>query len=390
MNRWQNWSGRVRCSPDRLHFVRSSEDARAVVSYAASRGGSIRVAGAGHSHSPIVQNDHVIVDTSGLSSVLDIDSSRQRALISAGSPIYTLGAQLHQHGLALKNQGDIDRQFLGGAISTGTHGTGRGLQNLSASVIALKLILANGEAVQCDAWNEPELFQAARLGIGSVALITAIEMQLESSKVLKEVSWRADLEDFLDDIPDLCQQHQRFEFFWYPQSNEATIKTIEQLDADPVYPLAEEGQRQAYSFEVLPNHRPHLHTEMEYSIPEEQGTECLQAIVSLLRTKFSEISWPVEYRTVASDDVWLSMAYKRPTVTISVHQGVREEEEEYFRACEEIFRHYDGRPHWGKVNYIGSKEFASIYPHWDNWWRVRDEFDPEMIFLNKWAKSIRP
>ena len=70
--------------------------------------------------------------------------------------------------------------------------------------------------------------------------------------------------------------------------------------------------------------------------------------------------------------------------------GVREEEEGYFRACEEIFRHYDGRPHWGKVNYIGSKEFASIYPHCENWWRVRDQFDPQMIFLNNWAKSIRP
>ena len=112
--------------------------------------------------------------------------------------------------------------------------------------------------------------------------------------------------------------------------------------------------------------------------------------MSRIRSDFPEMAWPVEYRTVAADDIWLSMGYKRPTVTISVHQDVREPEEAYFRACEEIFREYDGRPHWGKVNYLRSEEFASIYPRWDEWWKVRDEVDPTMLFLNNWAKSIRP
>ena len=390
MSSWRNWSGRNRCRPDRLHFIRTKEDARAIVRECALSGLQVRVAGAGHSHSPIVQTDGVILDSSGLSGVLDVDNIRQRAWIRAGSPIYTLGAQLHQHGLALKNQGDIDRQFLGGAISTGTHGTGIGLQNLAASVTGLRLILGDGEYVQCDSVHEPELFQAARLGIGSIGVIMAIEMELRTTNVLKESSWQADFEEFYEDIPLLSSQHERFEFFWHPQSDKATIKVIDRLDAEPQYPLADEGKRQAYSFEVLPSHRPQLHTEMEYSVPGERGLDCLQAIVSMIRTDFPEVVWPVEYRTVAADDVWLSMAYNRPTVTISVHQDVRESEDAYFRACEEIFREHDGRPHWGKVNYLHGKEFASIYPRWDEWWKVRDKVDPKMIFLNSWAKSIRP
>ena len=174
MGRWQNWSGRNSCSPDQLHFVRSVEDARAVVRHSAAAGLKVRAAGAGHSHSPIVECDDVIVDTSGLSGLLDVDSYRQRAWIMAGSPIYTLGSQLHDYGFALKNQGDIDRQFLAGAISTGTHGTGREFQNLSASVTGLRIILANGESVQCDAESEPELFQAARLSLGSIGLILSL------------------------------------------------------------------------------------------------------------------------------------------------------------------------------------------------------------------------
>jgi FAD/FMN-containing dehydrogenase len=100
--------------------------------------------------------------------------------------------------------------------------------------------------------------------------------------------------------------------------------------------------------------------------------------------------WPVEYRTVAEDDLWLSMAYGRPTVTISVHQGIDEPDEPYFRACEEVFTSYEGRPHWGKVNYLSGERFADLYSQWSRWWQVRDQVDPGGVFLNDWLKQVRP
>lgn len=361
-----------------------------MVKQAADSGRSVRLAGAGHSHSRVVINDDMIIDTSGLCGIVDIDRNRQQAWIRAGSPIYSLGLALQQAGLALKNQGDIDRQFLAGAISTGTHGTGRQLQNLSASVAGLRLILADGTTVECDPQTHGDLFQAARLGFGSVGLITDILMQLRDACVLREKSWELELEELLDQIPDLSRQHDRFEFFWYPTTNLARVKTIAETSDEPVYPVADEGERQAWSHEVLPSHRPHLHTEMEYSVPEENGPDCLAAIRDLLRSDFADVHWPVEYRTVAEDDIWLSMASERPTVTISVHQDVRLDEQDYYRACEEIFLGFGGRPHWGKVNYLSGDRFAEIYPYWHDWWRVRDSHDPAGVFLNDWAVSIRP
>ncbi|MGV0035706.1 MAG: FAD-binding protein [Candidatus Azotimanducaceae bacterium WSBS_2022_MAG_OTU7] len=146
---WKNWSGRQQTSLESLVFVRSEADAAAAVSQSAQAGKTIRVAGAGHSHTPLVTNDSVIVDSSGLAGILDVDRQAQEARVRAGSSIYSLGGQLHDYGLALRNQGDIDRQLLGGAIATGTHGTGRNLQNLSASVTGLQIILVNGEQVEC-------------------------------------------------------------------------------------------------------------------------------------------------------------------------------------------------------------------------------------------------
>ena len=390
MARWQNWSGRQVSKNVDLHFVRSTEDAVGVVRRAAQSGRTVRAAGAGHSHAPVAVNNEVIVDTSGLAGVIDVDTQAAQAWIRAGSPVYSLGAPLHAHGLALKNQGDIDRQFIAGAISTGTHGTGRALQNLSASVVALRLIVASGETVTCSLETEPELFRAARLGFGSVGLITEVLMQLRSSCVLREAGWQSGLDELMEALPDHTKTYERFEFFWYPATDRAQVKTIEASSDTPVYPLAEEGARQAWSFEVLPSHRPHFHTEMEYSIPEEHGPRCLAAIRDLLRNDFPDVVWPVEYRTVAQDDIWLSMAEGRPTVTISVHQDINQDETHYYRACEEIFLQYEGRPHWGKVNYLSGDQFAERYHHWADWWRVRDIHDPNGTFLNPWAASIRP
>ena len=129
---------------------------------------------------------------------------------------------------------------------------------------------------------------------------------------------------------------------------------------------------------------------MEYSVPAQHGPACMRDIKTLLDNRFSEIRWPVEYRTLAADDVWLSTAYEQPTVTISVHQAIDEPDEPYYRACEEIFLEYGGKPHWGKVSYVDGEQLAAMHPRWDDWWQVRDRVDPKGVFLNPYLHSIRP
>ena len=129
---------------------------------------------------------------------------------------------------------------------------------------------------------------------------------------------------------------------------------------------------------------------MEYSVPFEDGPACLKDIRQLLKDDFPEVRWPVEYRTVAADDIWLSMAQGRDTVTISVHQDIREDEEPYYRACEEIFLSYGGRPHWGKVNYLSGQQLQQAYPNWARWWETRNRYDEKGTFLNSYTRSIRP
>jgi len=350
----------------------------------------VRCAGAGHSHAPLVPTPGLLLDLAALSGVLRVEAEAGEAEIWAGTRIHALGEPLREAGVALRNQGDIDRQSLAGAIATGTHGTGLRLQNLSASVRGLGLVLADGTRVDCDAHQHAELFQAARLSLGALGVVTRVRMAVRPAYRLEEKMWLEDLDQVLERIDDLTSATRHFEFFWTPGHARAACKSLSETTQAPRYPLAGEGKRLAWSDEVLANDRPLKHSEMEYAVPAAQGPACLRALRALVKRDFNALSWPLEYRTLAADEVWLSCAYQRETVTLSVHQGIEEEAEPLFRACEEIFRAHEGRPHWGKVHYLAGPELAGIHPRYEDWWRVRDAADPEGRFLNRHLEQLRP
>ncbi|MCR9262157.1 MAG: FAD-binding protein [Pseudomonadaceae bacterium] len=387
---WQNWSGKLKAKPNRIAFLRSEADAAALAKQADTNGQHIRVAGATHSHSPLVISNEILADPQGLTGLFAVDQATRTAWVGAGTRIYALGQPLHANGLALTNQGDIDRQAICGATATGTHGTGTRLKNLSSAVIGARIALASGELVECGPDHNAELWQASRLHLGAFGIITRLHLQLEDAYRLKEHSWTANLAETLSHFAEDAAAHRHHEFFWYPHTDEARGKSIDRTEEPAQYPLGGEGERCAWSYEVLPNHRPHKHTEMEYSIPFEHGPACMRDIQQLLTTDFPDVRWPVEYRTLAADDVWLSTAYERPTITISVHEDIARDDEGYFRACEEIFLHHKGRPHWGKVNYLSRNQLADQHKRWDDWWRVRNSVDPKGTFLNPYLKSLQP
>ncbi len=353
----------------------------AAVRRAAVQGLTLRCVGAGHSHAPLVPHDGVILDVLGLAGVVHVDAARGEATLRAGTRIADLGEPLRAAGVALWNQGDIDRQAIAGAVATGTHGTGRALQNLSAGVRGARIVLDGGEVVECDAQREPELFEVARLSLGAVGVVTELRMAVRPAYVLEERMWLEPLDDVLDRVEALCGASRHFEFFWMPGRRRAACKALAEVDAEPIRPLAAEGSRRSWSHEVLANDRSVKHSEMEYAVPAERGPACFRALRERIALRFPDLRWPLEYRTVAADEVWLSPAYGRPSVTISVHQGTDQTEQALFAACEAIFAEHDGRPHWGKVHGRTGAELAALHARWSDWWRVRDRFDPQGRFL---------
>src|SRR4029077_4339118 len=100
------------------------------------------------------------------------------------------------------------------------------------------------------------------------------------------------------------------------------------------------------------------------------------------------VSWVVEYRAVAADELFLSPAEGRPTIAISIHQAADADYEPFFRDAQAIFLNQGGRPHWGKIHFLNTAQLRGLYANWDRFWSLRRQQDPKGVFLNDYLRQI--
>lgn len=418
---WSNWSGSVTCRPRQVLTPASVDALSDLVRETASTGGQLRVSGSGHSFTPVVATDHTLVSLARLAGVVEVDREARAATVLAGTTIRALGGLLGEHGLALENQGDIDAQAIAGAVSTGTHGTGIGFGSISTQVRALTLVLASGEQLTCSPTQEPEIFKAAQVSLGALGVLARVRLQCVPSYVLRDVRKNVDLASCLAEFEDNCRRHRHFEFWWFPYSDRAATKALDVVSAPrprsfvrrvladkvletgafwavseavrafpglarPVARFAARAISEAdyadHSHRVFPSARDVRFNEMEYAVPVDRGLDCLRELKAYIEQTRVRVHFPIEYRVVAGDDIWLSPFYRRDSAVISVHQYASMPYHDYFAGCEAIFRNHRGRPHWGKLHTLGPHDLQDMYPEWHRFHEVRRRLDPRGMFLN--------
>jgi FAD/FMN-containing dehydrogenase len=385
---WSNWSGGVSCQAHEVATPASEAELAALVGRAAREGRAVRPVGSGHSFSPLVATDGYVVSLDALAGIESHDRDELTATVRAGTKLHALGEPLLEQGMAMANLGDIDVQALGGALATGTHGTGRALGNLSSRVSWLRIVTAGGRIIECDAESDPELWRAARVSLGALGIVTAARLKLLPAYRLHERTWRAPLDEILETLDSLIAGHRHFEFFYFPKHDFAEAKAIDLTHAEPGSVAGQERERIDWSARILPSVREERFNEMEYSVPAEHGPACVRAVVARVHARHPKVTWPLEYRTVAPDDAFLSPAHGRATVTISVHQDGRYPFREFFEDVEPILLEHEGRPHWGKFHGASAKLLASRYPDWERFQEVRRRLDPGGVFLNEHLSAI--
>ena len=422
MQTWQNWSGLVECQPNRYLAPESVEELREAVASARQ----LRVAGSGHSFTSLVPCDDVLVSLHNLSGVVSIDRDARRARCYAGTKIRDVGQPLFLGGLALANQGDIDRQALAGALSTATHGTGEELGCIASRVTGLTLIDAAGELVRASADESSDLFAAARVGLGVLGVLIDIELACESAYCLRERTWSEATDDLIERWESLATDHRHFEFFAFPFTGMSAAKSLTRVSysedhvsdeepggddtsdegfrrlldlnlADPRMARAKlaaglertpDVERVGPAYRIFPSERNNRFNEMEFAVPREEGAACLRAVLEAIEQADVPVLFPIEFRTVAADDIWLSPFYERDSVTLSVHQDARQDHREVFDLVEPILIRHGGRPHWGKIHSLQASELARLYPRWRDFGEVRRSCDPEGKFLNPHVRAV--
>jgi FAD/FMN-containing dehydrogenase len=385
---WCNWSGSVACTPRRRERPTSEAQLAALLRETGASGLGVRVAGRGHSHAPLVATDALLLELDALRGIEACDAQTREATLRAGTPLCEIGPALHARGLAMENLGDVDVQALAGAISTGTHGTGSRLRSLSNQVAGLRLLSADGAALECSESNAANVFSAARVALGAFGVITAVRLRLVPAYQLHERIWREDVEPALAALPERTASHRHFEFFWLPQRDRLELKALEPSALASGVLEGRRRERVGPAHEILPSRRDEKHVEMEYAVPAAHGVACFLELRERMRRRHPDVVWPVEFRTLAADEIPLSPAYGRETVTLSVHQGAGLPHAALFADAEAIFRNVGGRPHWGKLHRCTARELRDLYPRWDEFHALRRELDPRRRFLNAHLREL--
>ncbi len=416
---WANWSGGQVSHPKRW-LVPVSEDE--LIAEVRRHQGTMRVVGSGHSFSPLVATDDVLVSLDRLWGVVAHDTATRQATVCAGTRVHDLGDALWARGQSLVNQGDIDEQSLGGAIGTSTHGTGPTLGSFSAQVRGLRLVTADGAVVECAPDRDADVFHAGCTSFGSLGIVTQVRLQNRAAYYLRERTYTMPLPEILRDLERMVAENRHFEFWPFFHASPALVKTLNEttdaptppptiaLPLDPIFhaacevahgipPLAGGVQRLLMAaapstdrvdraYRIFPSPRRVRFNEMEYEIPARHGPACVEEILDTVRRSGLTTLFPLEYRTVAADDCWLSPFYERPSVAISVHQYYKVDYRELFAVVEPIFWKYEGRPHWGKLHTLTARDLAPLYPQWDAFQAVRRRLDPGGKFLNHYLRQL--
>ncbi|RCV48941.1 D-arabinono-1,4-lactone oxidase [Marinitenerispora sediminis] len=425
---WHTWGGTHRAAPRRTAAPNSAEEVAAAVRSAAADSLRVRMVGSGHSFTDVAVTDGLLLSPVALAGIRSVDVAAGTATVEAGLPLCDFNAVLDAHGAALANMGDIAVQTMAGAIQTGTHGTGRDAGGLATLVRGMELVLADGSVVECSAERTPDLFEAARVGLGAFGVVTALTMAVEPAFLLRAREEPMPLEEVLARLPELRAGNEHFEFYWFPHTGATTTKRNNRTPgpARPLSParawlddeflansLFEVVNRAArrlpaaipvinqvsaraltareyvdVAHRVFASPRRVRFVEMEYAIPATELPDVLRAVRAMLRRRDHRISFPLEVRFAPADDVWLSTAYGRDTAYVAAHVYRGSPYRDYFADLEPLFTAVDGRPHWGKVHTRDRGYLERVYPMFGAAMAVRERVDPGRRFANRYLDTV--
>ncbi|MFK4806333.1 D-arabinono-1,4-lactone oxidase [Microbacterium sp. ZW CA_36] len=427
---WRNWARTESVRPQRLEFPPTVAAVQRAVVAAAAQHIPVKAVGAGHSFTGIAVAPGALLELRDLSGLVSVDADRGRVTLLAGTRLHRIPALLAPFGLAMENLGDIDRQSIAGAISTGTHGTGARFGGIAAQVVGATLVTASGDLLAVNEEENPELVPAVALGLGALGILVDVTLQCVPAYVLHAVEQPEPLDDVLAALEDRVASADHFEFYWFPHTDRAMTKTNTRLpDGAPRHPLSPVGkwiddtlvgsglhqvacstgraipalvptinrvsakvwgdrEFTDASARVFATSRSVRFREMEYALPVPNVRPAFEALRALVDERGWRIGFPVEVRFAAADDRWMSTAHGRASGYIAVHRYWREDPTEYFEAVEEIMLGFEGRPHWGKMHTLGAETFRERYPRFDDFVALRDRLDPERLFRNPYLDRV--
>ena len=405
-----NWAGNITFGARRLHRPAALEELSELV----AAGGPLRILGSGHSFNRMADTTGELVSLGSLPRVVEIAEDRRTVRVDGGIRYGELADRLHAEGLAVHNMASLPHISVAGAVTTATHGSGVGNGNLATSVAGIELIRGDGKPVTLRRGDDG--FDGAVVGLGALGVVTALTLDVVPAFELRQYVYddlpRAALEEHLPEILAAGYSVSLFTNWASEDVNHAWFKRTDPMPEGPYFgarpadgprhpvPGVPAGNSTEQFGVTGPWHARLPHFRMEFSpstgaelqsewmVPLDRALEAIDA-VARVRERIAPVLQVNELRTVAADDLWLSMNYQRASLglhftwiadTAAVLPAVA--------AVEEQLAPLEPRPHWGKVFTQDAATVRGRYPRFADFRALARRHDPAGVFRNAWLNDI--
>ena len=434
--KWRNWAGNLEAEPVRILRPASREDLVEIAVRASREGRAIRTFGSGYSWAALVPTSDYLVSFERLDRCLEIDTDRATIKVQPGMTVWEMTEAAAEAGLTFPTMTIVPWITAGGAIGAGCHGTGRDWKTVSDLVVEVELVLADGSVRTVDADDPDQLLDAVRLNLGCLGMIYSITFQLVPMFRLHAVDEIRPLEQTLDALTDIVGENEYVEIFWLPYTDSAWIKRWNQTTAPvtvgPIRRRLSLVSQYLSNFllaglllkfmSAFPRLTPRLTPvlkrfiiqkdmvdlasevmhyqryfvrfwDLSYAVPLPRAKEAFEVIRTTLERYRAQKRFPlnmiVSFRFVAGGDALLSPAFEGPTCFLEPLTYIDTPDfEPFYREVEDQWLTLGARPHWGKV-YYRTQEVAALYgERMDRFRAVREQLDPEGVFLNPYLREI--
>lgn len=405
-----NWAGNLTYSTDRVYHAGSVEEVQAVV----KKCPHLKALGSRHSFNSIADSTESQLSLQDLRTV-HLDSAARTVTVGAGIRYGDLAPVIDAQGYALHNLASLPHISVAGAIATATHGSGLHNGNLATEVSGLEMVSANGDVVRLSRAQDGDRFRGAVVHLGALGILTHVTLDVQPTYQVAQTVYLdlpfAILEQHLEDVFASGYSVSLFTDWQKGRATQVWIKR--RTDRNYSHPLETDffGARRATVkmhpigghdaeacteqlgipgpwYERLPHFRMNFtpssgqELQTEYFVPFERGYEAIRA-VEQLRDAITPHLFVTEFRTVDADELWMSTAYRRRSLTLhftwkAEWPAVRE----LLPKIEAKLKPFDARPHWGKLFTITPNDLEARYERLSDFEALARDYDPNGKFRN--------
>lgn len=409
-----NWAGNITYSTDHIEHAGTAEEVKAQL----RSNPKLKVVGTRHCFNTIADSHDGILLLEKMQE-MTLDTKAGTVTVGPGVKYGQLGPFLDSKGLALHNLASLPHISVAGACTTATHGSGEYNGNLASVVTGLELVTAAGDTVKLNRASGGD-FHAAVVGLGALGVITRVTLKVQPTFQVRQFVYQdlplRQMQDHFDEIEASGYSVSLFTDWRGKKISELWIKSrvggghefagpaeffgarLAKKNLHPIVGLSAENCTEQMGvagpwYDRLPHFKmgftPSAGAELqtEYLLPRKHAIEAILA-VERLQDQVSPHLFISEIRTIAEDDLWMSTAYKQPSVAI--HFTWKPEwpaVSKLLPVVEKELSPFEPRPHWGKLFTVSAPDLRKRYEKMSDFVALAKKYDPKGKFRNDFLNN---